>query len=592
MMAHLAPSGVLRLGVTVDRITESMLETYCEETGTTGSESKRFERFAAYCVVSPRSFEGFDIEDLMVGDDSTPGIDGLAVLVNGQVVADADELAGILVSGGSLEARFIFIQAKTSPGFEGKIMLDVADEVVNFFKRDPQDLHHSLRPSRTIVDQILSQGIRLKENPECLIAYVSSGRMQADDNLNRKASSAENALESLNYFSKVAARYIDAQELQAAYRSSKQKVSAEFDFVSRTTLNSVQKISQAYLGILPGTEFLKIVMDGQGELRGGIFEGNVRDFQGLDNKVNQGMQLTLSDSPDRFVVLNNGVTVVAKTGTVVGDHFTINDFQVVNGCQSANVLYDARNGPRFSEAAVSLRVVITDDDDIANSITAATNSQTPVRDEELYALLAFQRSLEQFFQTYGAPKDLYFERRSKQYQSMTIAKNRIVTRAQMVKAYASTYFGVPHRATGYYTSLYNTNTGGKLFDEGQKLEGYYAAAVAQFRLESLLKTDPLTTMRPARYQLLHAARHLAIGGDDVPLNSKQHQKSAAAYADVLWDPVKSSALFQAAADIIKEVAGGNDIDRDFTKRQGVTAEVAKKCASARATTVAPWLVAG
>lgn len=566
----------------MDRITASMLTGYVSENQVSGSESDQFERFVTHCVVSPKSFEAFEVEDLIVGRDSTPGIDAVAILVNGQVVSDEDELSGLLAGKGSLEVRFVFIQAKTSSKFEGKVMLDLADEVGQFFKRDPEDLPETLKPSRAIIDLILSQGIRLKENPECILAYATSGRWQGDVALSSKAESARSALTSLNYFSQVRAEYIDAQELQREYRASKQKVSAEFDFVGRTTIASVQGISQAYLGIIPAVEFMKIVTDGHGELRGGIFEGNVRDFQGLDNEVNSRMRQTLATAPDRFVVLNNGVTVVAKSGSVVGDHFTINDFQIVNGCQTANVLFDARKVDNFVEAAVSLRVVITDDDEIANSITAATNSQTPVRDEELYSLLAFQRSLEQFFLTYDPPCDLYFERRSKQYQSTTTAKNRVVTRAQMVKAFASTYLGVPHRATGYYTSLYNSTAGAKLFDEGQNLEGYYAAAVAQFRLEALLKSGDLpSSIRPARYQLLHAARHLAVGGADLPLNSREHQRNATRFAELLWDGASSTALFKVATKVLIDVANGTAIDRDFTKRQIVTTDVANQCVAVR-----------
>lgn len=566
----------------LDRITKSMVDGFISESGGSFSEADAFERFAVHCVVSPKTFEAFDVEELIVGQDSTPGIDGLAILINGQVVSDEDELAGLIAGGGSLDARFVFVQAKTSPKFEGKTMLDFADEVKNFFTREPSELHERLKRSRAIVDEVLSQGIRLVVNPECWLAYATTGQWQDDASLIRKAQTAKDALAALNYFSSVAVEYVGAQDLQSAYRTSKQKVTAEFDFVGRTTIASVQGIAQAYLGILPADEMLKVITDGGVELRAGIFEGNVRDFQGLDNEVNAKMRATLRTNPDRFVVLNNGVTVVAKSGTVVGDHFTINDFQIVNGCQTANVLFDARSNGNFSDVAVSLRVVITDDDEIANSITAATNSQTAVRDEELYSLLSFQRSLEQFFLTYTAPRDLYFERRSKQYQSTNVPKNRVVTRAQMVKAFASTYLGVPHRATGYYTSLYGSTAGAKLFDEGQNLEGYYASAVSQFRLESLLKSGEVpSAIRPARYQLLHAARHLAVGGEELALNSKQHSSIATKFADAMWDPRVSTAIFAKAAEVLQVVAAGALIDRDFTKRQIVTTEVASRCAEAR-----------
>ena len=71
-----------------------------------------------------------------------------------------------------------------------------------------------------------------------------------------------------------------------------------------------------------------------------VFEDNVRDFQGDNNDVNGGIASTLNnDDSEIFSVLNNGVTIVASSISPTGDQFTINDYQIVNGCQTSNVLY-------------------------------------------------------------------------------------------------------------------------------------------------------------------------------------------------------------------------------------------------------------
>ena len=568
----------------MDRITKSIMDEYCSDIGYEGSEADKFERLSNFCVIAPKAFESFDIEDVCVGQDSTPGIDGFGLIVNGQVVASPEELADMLDSVALIEARFVFVQAKTSNGFEGKVMLDFGDEVYEFFNRPPEEIPANLLSGRRMADQLFDKSAKLKSNPQCSVAYVTTGSPASDDLLLRKAESARIKLDGLNLFSSVDVEYLGASAIQGIFRAARQKSTAEFEFRDRTTIGTVEGISQAFLGILPAQEFLKIVEDDFGELRPGIFEGNVRDFQGVDNEVNSKMQATLTEEPDRFVVLNNGVTVVARAGSVVGNKFTIEDFQIVNGCQTANVLHQGSSGPQFDSAAVSLRVVITDSDDLANGITAATNSQTPVKNEELYALLGFQKTLEQFFRTFKAPQDLYFERRSKQYQNdRTVPKNRVVTRAQMVKAFASTYLNVPHRATGYYTSLFKSDV--SLFGDDHKPEGYYAAAVAQFRLEGMLKSGELPPeVRTARYQLLHAARHLALGGDMPFLNSKQFEKESQKFSAILWSAEASTQLFEQAVSVLRSVAATEEIDRDFTKRQSVTTAIARECAEVRART--------
>ncbi|WP_052481716.1 AIPR family protein [Curtobacterium flaccumfaciens] len=417
-------------------------------------EATQFEHFATYTTLAGKLYEEFATEDMIVGHDSTPGIDAATVIINGSPITDKDELQGILDLGGSLEVDFYFIQAKTSPSFNGSVITDVADEVLHFFEASVDKLHKNLRPLREIADAVMELGIRLKRNPNCHMYYVTTGTWNQDGHLVQKITSGQNRVASINYFDEVSFVPVDARTLQKMYRSTKNKRSASFVFANRSTISNVGGVSQAFLGTLPGPEFQKIIADDSGELHRGIFEDNVRDFQGTENPVNEKMRKSIQEHPDRFAVLNNGVTLVATTGTVLGDSFKLDDFQIVNGCQTANVLYGLRDDPVMQNLAVPLRVVITEDEVIANNITAATNSQTQVRSEELYSLLSFQRSLEHFLATFESPRDLYYERRSKQYQSApSVPRNRIVTRAQMVKAFASTFLDEPHRATGYYTTL-------------------------------------------------------------------------------------------------------------------------------------------
>jgi hypothetical protein len=573
----------------VDKITESLLRAFVAEAGLGKKTlSTQFEHFAAYSVLAPKVYEPLSTEQVIVGQDSTPGIDAIAVLVNGALVPTEDELDAILDAGGAVEVEIVFVQAKTSPKFS--IMLDFAAEVKSFFTRD--EVASSLRPARAVVDRVLGLGLRLKRNPDCHLFYVTTGQWESNHPLDEKVETARANVESLNYFDLVTFSPVDARKLQTSYRATKNQISAQFAFTNRSTISNVDGVSQAFLGTLPATELIKIIADEHGDLRRGIFEDNVRDFQGLENPVNKQIRASIEANPDRFAVLNNGVTLVARTGKVIGDSFTLDNFQIVNGCQTANVIYDLRDTPAIATLAVPLRVVITEDDEIANNITAATNSQTQVRNEELYSLLTFQRSLEQYLMTFAPPKDLYFERRSKQYQaSQTVARNRIVTRAQMVKAFASTFLDEPHRATGYYTTLYN-DLDSRLFREDHRLESYYAAAVAQFKLDVLLRAGTLDgQFRPARYQILHAARHLALGTSLPPLNSKKQAELSDKYAEILWDDRKSGELFNAAAEVIVEVAAGSEINRDFTKRTTVTKEVADKSLEKRASSrSASWFL--
>ena len=150
------------------------------------------------------------------------------------------------------------------------------------------------------------------------------------------------------------------------------------------------------------------------------FYDNVRDWQDF-NAVNSEMRGTLDDatSRSRFALMNNGVTIIAKTLRATANRFYIEDYQIVNGCQTSHVLFD-RKEALDSTVMVPLRLIATKDDDVIASIIVATNRQTEVREEQLLALSSFQKKLEAFFSSFDEAQRLYYERRSRQYHSVCL----------------------------------------------------------------------------------------------------------------------------------------------------------------------------
>ena len=67
----------------------------------------------------------------------------------------------------------------------------------------------------------------------------------------------------------------------------------------------MEKVKEAYLGILPACQFLNLVSNEDGIIKSILYD-NVRDFQG-ENDVNVEIAETLNSSEaDKFVILNNG----------------------------------------------------------------------------------------------------------------------------------------------------------------------------------------------------------------------------------------------------------------------------------------------
>jgi hypothetical protein len=112
---------------------------------------------------------------------------------------------------------------------------------------------------------------------------------------------------------------MDADRLKALYRTLRNKIECEIVFDKHTILPQIAGVTEAYLGILPCDEYLRLITDEDGEVRRGLFYDNVRDYQG-DNPVNREIAATFddADSSGQFVLLNNGVTrlsMVARPAT-------------------------------------------------------------------------------------------------------------------------------------------------------------------------------------------------------------------------------------------------------------------------------------
>ena len=97
---------------------------------------------------------------------------------------------------------------------------------------------------------------------------------------------------------------LGAEQLQQLYRQSKNAVVREFTFSQKSLLPDIEGVSEAYIGFVPLSEFMKIIQDDSGEILGSIFLENVRDWQEYRAPVNDEIRETVSSKhTDRFVVM-------------------------------------------------------------------------------------------------------------------------------------------------------------------------------------------------------------------------------------------------------------------------------------------------
>ncbi len=118
----------------MDRIINSLVKDLLEtQEIPPDREDKDFERFVNYCVISKEYNKSFDLEDTLTGEGDDTGIDGISIIVNGQLIENEEDVDFLLSSNNFLEASFIFIQSKTSHNFDSSDINNFAYGVKDFF---------------------------------------------------------------------------------------------------------------------------------------------------------------------------------------------------------------------------------------------------------------------------------------------------------------------------------------------------------------------------------------------------------------------------------------------------------------------------
>ena len=545
----------------MDLVTQNLLASFAQEESLPSDleDSVLFEHFVNFSAVSTEYGEEFDVEELHTGGTDDLGIDGLAIVANGTMVYDWAEVEDLAATNKYLEVELIFCQAKSGGNFNGAEISNFFFGIGDLFSSKPALARNAkIAAKEKLIREIYKKSALFKRgNPSIKIYYVTNGKWQEDLKLLARIENEKDNLLELNVFLKVDFIPVDARGLQRLYARAKNRLSKSIDFVSKVTLPTLPGIQESYLGYLPVDEYIKLITDDAGNIIRGLFYDNVRDFQG-ENPVNHEMEDTLNSSAQQlFVLMNNGVTIVADSISKTGDAFTIEDYQIVNGCQTTHVLFNnikALKGP----VHIPVKLIVSQDSEVKNKIIKATNRQTPVKTEELTALTDFQKALEDYYTAISGDCQLFYERRSQQYRATAgIEKIRIVSISNQIRSFASMFLGLPHQASRYYgTLLKSIQT--KIFVPGHPAVAYYASALALYRFEAMIRKKQIPyKYRPFRYHLIAILR-IQIAGKVIPaMSTNKFEKFCDGLIVVLKDEKKCSAAFKKAVGTLDAVLGPN-----------------------------------
>ena len=284
-----------------------------------------------------------------------------------------------------------------------------------------------------------------------------------------------------------------------------------------------------------------------------------------------------NENPELFSVLNNGVTIVADSIKTSANTMTVSDYQIVNGCQTSNVLYENRNNAGIDDINIPLRLIVTSNEDIKSQITVSTNNQTAIKKEQLAAMSDFQKNLQHYYASISGEGKLYYERRAKEFNSdRNVIKRKIVTIANQIKSFSSMFSKNPNLVTTYLGTLVKTmgNPGSKLFEADHQFSPYYMAGLAFYRLDSLFNSGVIDKKyKKIRFYLLMLVPMIATNDEFPPLNSqKKCERYCTPIIEKLNSEDKCTEIFLLAIAIVDR-SGADVEDKQALKSRSMTDQI-------------------
>jgi len=385
---------------------------------------EHFERFVLEQILKNFDLTSEEIDFGWTDGSLDGGIDGFYVFINGRLLTDPTdfpwprsgaEIHVYLITckhhatfqQAPLDALLASVQdlfdlSKTSVSVAGKYSADIKrcrEIFASAFK------HLSLyRPVLTFSIVYASRG-----DTELLGGSILARARQLTELFN-------------SYFSASSAVFtaLGAAELVHLHRQVK---SFALDLPVQECLTAGQ---EGYVVLTKLKDYSLFVQDDKKELRRYLFDSNVRAYLGK-NLVNADISETLNSfSAPNFWWLNNGVTILATSASLVGKTLKLRDIQIVNGLQTTESIYRYYLNVEVSkndERTLLVKIIVSQEESVRDQVIRATNNQSAVEPAALHATDKIQRSIEEILLQH----EWFYERRTNFYKNEGRPDSRIIS---------------------------------------------------------------------------------------------------------------------------------------------------------------------
>ena len=202
------------------------------------------------------------------------------------------------------------------------------------------------------------------------------------------------------------------------------------------------------------------------------------------------------------------------------------DFQIVNGCQTSNVLFNQREH-LTENATLMLKIVETSDPAVIDDIVRSTNRQAEVKEAQFLATLTAVKALERYFEVRSAKAEygLFFERRKNQFDAEdNVTRYRVFEIADIARCFGAMFKDMPDTALRYPNRL-TIELSQSIFNEAYCQDLYYVAAYTFYKLRIIISNVPIDKRyKWFRWHLMMAIKYYVCGDVFKNLGSNKLQE--------------------------------------------------------------------
>lgn len=534
----------------------------------------------------------YSIENGVLGENIDPfrahlrgtefGIDGVSISIQGTLCVDVDEASEILSHGKNHYSEFHFFQSKTSSKFEYGSISKFLDAIYDFFTDENFIEGVQLLNLIEVKKELYSKAAKTSPTLRCY--YCTTGGESIAEPIKKLIETTKLRLVDLNMFNDIHIECVGAKVIQNGFRSATNSSTAKLNFQKAVTMPAHEKVDEAYIGYVPASEVLEIALgspdqEGERHINRALFYDNVRDFN-PESEINSSIIKEIeSGNVDSFVFKNNGITVVSKAIDRKGDMFTLEDYQIVNGCQTTNILAHVR---KQSEGIfVPLRLIGCSDIEFVGNVIMGTNRQNEIREDQFWALRPFMKDLEEYCASQRSDNRIYIERRDNQYRDISIERTRIMRPTDLMKAVAAMFFYQPHRAARDYRGI-RKEFSERIFSDNHNVELYHLAALALYKFDFLIRTGKVDRARAIfRFYTLYALVRRERSTPDILEANPKSQSNMKNHVSIMLDDMdKFAGHIDEVSSELESIIKASEITsrekiRDFIRSENVVEQLTK-----------------